>query len=142
MLFSNSRSYHFYQFGTLKIYHLQQINSALPSLKGLTIIFYPCMRRKQARKAESISVVAAASGAAAQDADGVDSHADVNSEEPDADEDMNDYVDGVLPQGLTPAYSVKSPLQKAAQLSADWMQVDGELGLANPERRFLNRVFV
>ena len=100
------------------------------------------MCRKQARKAESISVVAAASGAGAQDADGVDSHADVNSEDSDADEDMNDYVDGVLPEALTSAYSVKSPLQKAAQLSVDWMQVDGELGLANPERRFLKRLFL
>ena len=99
------------------------------------------MCRKQARKAESISVVAAASGAGAQDADGVDSHADVNSEDSDADEDMHEYVDGVLPEALTSAYSVKSPSQKAAQLSVDWMQVDGELGLANPERRFLKRVF-
>ncbi len=54
------------------------------------------MCKRQACKAESISVVAAASGVGAQDADGVDSHADVNSEGSDADEDMNDYVDGVL----------------------------------------------
>ena len=87
------------------------------------------------------SAAAAASGAGAQDADGQDSRADVNSEDSDADEDMNDYVDGVLLEALTSAYSVKSPLQKAAQLSVDWMQVDGELGLANPERRFLKRLF-
>ena len=84
------------------------------------------------------AAAAAASGVGAQDADGVDSHADVNSEESDADEDMNDYVDGVLLEALTLAYSVKSPLQKVAQLSVDWMQVDGELGLANPARRFPN----
>ena len=100
------------------------------------------MCRKQARKADIISVVAAASGVGAQDADGADSHADVNSEDSDADEDMNDYVDGVLLEALTSAYSVKSPLQKVAQLSVDWMQVDGELGLANPERRFLKRLFL
>ena len=129
-----------YHFGTSKN-KMQQSKYALPSLNGLTIVFYLCMCRKQARKAESISVVAAASGAGAQDADGVDSHADVNSEDSDADEDMHGYVDGVLPEALTSAYSVKSPLQKAAQLSVDWMQVDGELGLANPERRFLKRVF-
>ena len=76
---------------------MQQIKSAVPSLKVLTLILlYPCICRKQARKAESMSVVAAASGAGAQDADGVDSHADVNSEDSDADEDMNDYVDGVF----------------------------------------------
>ena len=72
----------------------------------------------------------------------MDSHADVNSEEPDADEDMNDYVDGVSLEALTSDYSVKSPLQKAAQLSVDWMQGDVELGLANPERRCLNRSFL
>ena len=59
----------------------------------------------------------------------------------DADADTHDYVDGELPQALTSAYSVKSPLQRAAQLSADCMQVDGEIGLANPERRFLKRLF-
>ena len=56
------------------------------------------MCRKQARKAERIpgSAVAAASGVGAKDADGQDSLADVNSDDSDADEDMNDYVDGVL----------------------------------------------
>ena len=81
-------------------------------------------------------MVAAASGVGAQDADAVDSHADVNSEDSDADEDKHDYVDGVLPEASTSAYSVKSPLQKAAQLSVDWVQVDGELGLSNPESGF------
>ena len=49
-----------------------------------------------------------------------------------------------LPEALTSAYSGKSPfvLQKVAQLSVDFMQVDGGLGLANPERRFLKRWFV
>jgi len=75
---------------------MQQTKSALPSLTGLTIVFYSCMCRKQARKAESMSVVAAASAIAAKDADNVDSHADVNSKDSDADEDMNDYVDGVV----------------------------------------------
>jgi len=42
---------------------------------------------------------------------------------------------------LTSAYCVKSPLQKVAQLSVDWMQVNGKLGLANPEWRFLKRLF-
>ncbi|MFM7988599.1 MAG: hypothetical protein ACKPKO_55730 [Candidatus Fonsibacter sp.] len=51
------------------------------------------MCSKPARKAESISVVAA-SGVGAQDLDGVYSHADVNSDDSDAGEDMNDYVDG------------------------------------------------
>ena len=50
-------------------------------------------------------------------------------------------MDGVLLEALTSVYSVKSPVQKVAQLSVDWMQVDGELGLANPERRFLKGVF-
>ena len=56
------------------------------------------MCRKQARKAESMSgsAAAAASGAGAQYADGQDSRADVNSEDSYADEDMNDYVDGVF----------------------------------------------
>ncbi|MFM7983771.1 MAG: hypothetical protein ACKPKO_31050, partial [Candidatus Fonsibacter sp.] len=97
------------------------------------------MCRKEARKAESISVVAAASGAGAQDANGVDSYADVNSDDSDADEVMKDYVDGGLLEALTSAYSVKSPLQKAAQMSVDWTQVNGELGLANPERRLQKR---
>ena len=93
------------------------MKSALPSLKGLTIILYPCMCRKQARKAESASVVAAASGVGAQDAGGVDdSHADVNSEDSDADEDMNDYVDGVLLDALTSAYSVKSPFAEGCSV--------------------------
>ena len=74
------------------------------------------MCRKQARKAESISVVAAASGVGAQDADGVDSHADVNSEDSDADEDMNGYVDGVLPEALTSDYSVKSPFAEGCSV--------------------------
>ena len=123
---------------TLKPDSLQQIKSALPILKGLTIVVYPCTCRKQARKADRISgpaAAAAASGVGAQDADDQDSHAYVNSEDSDADEDTNDYVDGVLLEALTSAYSVKTPLQKQAQLSVDWMQVDGELGLANPERR-------
>ena len=93
------------------------------------------MCRKQARTAESISgSAAAASGAGAQDADGQDSRADVNSEDSDADGDMTDYVDGVLFEALTSVYSVKSPLQKAAQLSVDWMQHDWELRLSSPER--------
>ena len=50
------------------------------------------MCRKQAPKAEGIS----ASAAAADDADGQDSRADVNSEDSDADEEMNDNVDGVF----------------------------------------------
>ena len=54
---------------------------------------------------------------------------------------MHDYVDGFLLEELSSAFSVKSPLQKVAQLSIDWMQVDRELGLANPERRFLKRCF-
>ena len=49
--------------------------------------------QKQARKGENISVLAAASGAGALYADDVDSHADVNSQESGADEDMHDYVD-------------------------------------------------
>ena len=46
-------------------------------------------------------------------------------------------MDGVLLEAMISAYSVKSPLQKVAQLSVDWTQVDGELRLANPERRLL-----
>ena len=84
-------------------------------LQGLTIVFYPCMCIKQGRKLESISGSAAASGA--EDPDGQDSPAAVNSGDSDADEDINDYVDGVLPEALTSAYSVKSPLQKAAVVS-------------------------
>ena len=52
------------------------------------------MCRKQGRKAESISGSAAASGA--EDPDGQDSLAVVNSDDSDADEDINDYVDGVF----------------------------------------------
>ena len=58
----------------------------------------------------------------------------------DADEEIHDYVDGELPEALTAAYSVRSPSQNVAQLSADCMQVDSELGLANIERRFLKRL--
>jgi hypothetical protein len=129
-----------YHLGPLPKYSRLQIESALPSLRGLNIVFDPCMCRKQARKAERISgsaAAAAASGVGAKDADGQDSLADVNSDDSDADEDMNDYVDGVLPEALTSAYRVRSPLQKVAQLS-----VDGELGLANPERRLLRRLFL
>ena len=72
------------------------------------------MCRKQARKEESISgsAAAAASGVGAQDADGQDSFADVNSDDSDADEDMSDYVDGVLLEALTSAFSVNSSCRR------------------------------
>ena len=112
-------------------------------MKGLVFVLYPLLCRKQSRKAECISGSAAASGAdkTGQDEQDESQTHDSHSEDSDADEELHDYVDGVLPEALTSSYSVKSPLQKAAQLSADWMQVDGELGLANPERRFLKRLF-
>ena len=68
------------------------------------------------------------SGVGAQDADGVDSHADVNSEDSDADEDMNDYVDGVLPEALTSAYSVNSCQLIGCRLmgSSDWQIQNGD----------------
>ena len=94
------------------------------------------MRIKQARKAESKSGSAAvASGAGGKDADGQDSLADVNSDDSDADEDMNVYVDGVLLEALSSAYSVKSPCRRLLSCrligcrlmgSSDWQIQNGD----------------
>ena len=70
---------------------------------------------KKNRKAQCISASVAASGA---DANQENEPEDPQTEDSDADEELHDYVDGVLPEALTSSYMVKSPLHKVAQLAA------------------------
>ena len=107
------------------------------NLKGLHMCLYPIMASNTHRKLDAVTGLGAPTSQ--EDSQPLAAPPTPVSDS-DADEDLHDYVDGELPEALTAAYSVKSPLQKAAQLAADCMMVDSNLGLANTERRFLKRL--
>ena len=124
-----------YMMGTTKKNTLNAIKSVLPSLKGISLIFYPFMPRCTHRvqvggDAGNVEVGDAAA------ADGAASDSDT-----DVDVEMHDYTaDGVLPEALTTLHSVKTAAQKAAQLAADWGDIDTELGLSNIRVRYPKRI--
>ena len=66
---------------------------------------------------------------------------DAGEEDSDADADTHDFdSNGVLPDALTTLHNVKSPNQRAAQLSADCMEVDHLDGMSDIQRRYPRRL--
>ena len=66
---------------------------------------------------------------------------DAGEEDSDADGDTHDFdSNGLLPDALTTLHNVKSPSQRAAQLSADCMEVDQLVGMSDIQRRYPRRL--
>jgi len=116
---------------------LAAITRILPSLKGFTLVFYPCIPKCLHRKDVNIGVV---EGAA--DGVGQDLTAPSDSEGTDGDVEMHDFGrDGtLLPEVVTRVHAVKSNSQRAAQLAADHLEIDTAIGLADIEVRYPKRL--
>ena len=118
----------FYTLGTLKKQVAEKFATQLATLKGISLVFYPFMPKYTTAKPENL-------GAAIGVGLGVDSQP--LCPDSDADSEVHDFDgNGGLPEALTNLNASKTPAQRAAQLAADWGQIDQLVGLADTSARY------
>jgi hypothetical protein len=127
-----------YALGTAKKGVLAEIATALNTLKGVTLVFYPVAPTKTNRVTLESGIAGAGGDGDASTAESTPADGGSDS---DVDAEVHDFNgDGVLPEALTSLHSVKSVAQRHAQLAQDCHEVDRVIGFSEPLTRYPKRV--
>ena len=131
-----------YTLGTVKKCVLKSIAQCLPSLPGLTMIFYPVTPKRLHRNTiEDNGAIEASASAAVGASDPFQAAGGVSDSDSDVDAEVHDFDgEGALPEALTSLHSVKSAAQRNAQLAADCHDVDKIIEFSNSEEHYPRRL--